>query len=416
MNLISTIFAPQESVNDQFVSLMSVNVKSGDYVELDTLLAELETSKAVVEVRSEVKGYVKVFVKENTDISIGEKMFEFYDSSIIEKFDIKHEENLKATKIIDNNKTIYSNKAEEFAKLNSIQLDQFKDKKFITSKDLNLISDNFLEKNVKEKEEDINLINVKNRITPVSKIKKKEYEYLRSINSSSVISKLSVPIKLNSIKVLSRVQNFITTTPLPTIMQEASTLLLKYPNLNSYYNNGNQIFFENVNVGFAIDNGELGLKVASVFDTDKLNLLEIEDAITELNLKYIDNKLNAKELTSTTFTITDLFSTDVITFHPLVNFNNSCILGISSINHDEFILDLSFDHRISSGKEIANFLRDLKFRLESRFYTPIDTSVDIECCRCFRKISEDFEGKIFFSKIINSKFNGHICSNCLNGW
>jgi pyruvate/2-oxoglutarate dehydrogenase complex dihydrolipoamide acyltransferase (E2) component len=417
MNLLNTIFAPQESVNDQFVSLISVYVKSGDFVESDTLLAELETSKAVVEVRSEVKGYVKVFVKENTDINIGDKMFEFFDASIIaENSDIKVEDEAELTVLNADINTIFSNKAEEFAKANNIKPEQFKNKKFITTKDFNSTTDNFPVEIQNEKKQEINLTTVNNRIKPISKIKKKEFEYLHSINSSDVISKLSVSIKLNYINILTRVQNFITSTPLPTIIQEVSKLLIKYPNLNSYHLNGNQVFYERINVGFAIDNGEFGLKVASVFDSDKLNLLEIENEITELNLKYLENKLNVAELTSSTFTITDLFSTDVITFNPLVNYNNSCILGVSSVNKGEFILDLSFDHRISSGKEIASFLSDLKFRLEARFFNQIDTSDEVECCRCYRKTSEDFEGEVFFTKIINSKFNGYICSNCLNGW
>ena len=68
MTLVSTLYAPQESVNDQFLSLISVLVKTGDFVKADTLIAELETSKAVVEVMAENDGYIKVFVAANTDV------------------------------------------------------------------------------------------------------------------------------------------------------------------------------------------------------------------------------------------------------------------------------------------------------------------------------------------------------------
>ena len=46
MALINTILAPQESVNDQFLSLISLLVKTGEFVKSNTLIAELETSKA----------------------------------------------------------------------------------------------------------------------------------------------------------------------------------------------------------------------------------------------------------------------------------------------------------------------------------------------------------------------------------
>ena len=68
MALINTILAPQESVNDQFLSLISIMVKTGEYVKSNTLIAELETSKAVVEVRAENDGYIKVFVELNDDV------------------------------------------------------------------------------------------------------------------------------------------------------------------------------------------------------------------------------------------------------------------------------------------------------------------------------------------------------------
>ena len=106
--------------------------------------------------------------------------------------------------------------------------------------------------------------------------------------------------------------------------------------------------------------------------------------------------------------------------NPLVNNNNSCILGISSLHKDEFIVDLSFDHRLTSGKEISQFLSDLKFRLEARFNKGLndlnESLPDVQCIKCYRDLTEDIEGNIFFQKVINSKYNGYICSNCLIGW
>jgi len=204
-------------------------------------------------------------------------------------------------------------------------------------------------------------------LKPILKSKKREFEYLHSVNSSSVISRLAVSIQLKDRELIAKSQHFIKSTPLPSIIQEVSRLLIKYPNLNSFYLEGEQAFYKKVNIGFAIDDGLNGLKVATIINTDTLNLSSIEEKISDLSLKYSKNKLNVTELTSATFTITDLFNTNIINFHPLVNNNNCCILGISSLNKGEFNIDLSFDHRLTSGKEVSQFLTDLKFRLESRF-------------------------------------------------
>jgi hypothetical protein len=74
-------------------------------------------------------------------------------------------------------------------------------------------------------------------IKVISKSKKREFEYLYSVNSSSVISRLAISISVSSKEIISKSQHFIKSTPLPSIVQEVSKLLLKYPNLNSFYQN-----------------------------------------------------------------------------------------------------------------------------------------------------------------------------------
>jgi pyruvate/2-oxoglutarate dehydrogenase complex dihydrolipoamide acyltransferase (E2) component len=425
MALINTILAPQESVNDQFLSLISLLVKTGEFIKADTLIAELETSKAVVEIRAEKDGYIKVFVEANTDIRIGSKMFEFYDTSI--------ENDFKDDTVIENNhgpiteklekvKTIFSKAALQFIENNKINRDEFSTLSFVTTKDL------IPKKSINETNTPVERGNIKTKevnasektIKVISKSKKREFEYLYSVNSSSVISRLAVSISVSSKEIISKSQHFIKSTPLPSIVQEVSKLLLKYPNLNSFYLDGEQAFYKKVNIGFALDDGLNGLKVASILDADSLNLSTIEETISDLSLKYSANQLNIIELTSATFTITDLFNSNIISFHPLVNNNNSCILGISSLHKDEFIIDLSFDHRLTSGKEVSQFLSDLKFRLEARFNNVLKDYVegisDVKCIKCYINLTEDIDGNIFFQKVINSKYNGYICSNCLNGW
>jgi len=425
MALINTILAPQESVNDQFLSLISLLVKTGEFVKSNTLIAELETSKAVVEVRAENDGYIKVFVEENTDIKIGSKMFEFYDTPIEKdmKTDISPtEKNLPITEQVEKVKTVFSKAALKYIEDNKINKDDFSTLSFVTTKDLipkKLINkvDTSLERSITKTKE----INASEKIVkPILKSKKREFEYLYSVNSSSVISRLAVSISVSNKEAISKSQYFIKSTPLPSIVQEVSKLLLKYPNLNSFYLDGEQAFYTKVNIGFALDNGSNGLKVASIIDADSLTLNSIEESISDLSLKYSNNQLNILELTSATFTITDLFNSNIISFHPLVNNNNSCILGVSSLHKDEFIIDLSFDHRLTSGKEVSQFLGDLKFRLEARFNKGLreynESLPDIQCVKCYRDLTEDIDGNIFFQKVINSKYNGYICSNCLNGW
>jgi pyruvate/2-oxoglutarate dehydrogenase complex dihydrolipoamide acyltransferase (E2) component len=300
-------------------------------------------------------------------------MFEFYDVPIEQELKvdilINEKQLLNQHHQVEKIKPVFSNAAMKYIEENKINIDEFSDLTFVTTKDLipkkpiNKV-DSLLESSIGKVKE----INPSQKvIKPILKSKQREFEYLHSVNSSSVISRLSVAITVKNKESISKSQHFIKSTPLPSIVQEVSKLLLKYPNFNSFYLNGEQAFYSNVNIGFAIDDGSNGLKVASILNADTLTLSSIEDSISDLSTKYSNNQLNIIELTSATFTITDLFNTNIISFHPLVNNNNSCILGVSSLHKEEFMIDLSFDHRLTSGKEASLFLDDLKFRLENRF-------------------------------------------------
>jgi pyruvate/2-oxoglutarate dehydrogenase complex dihydrolipoamide acyltransferase (E2) component len=423
MSKISTILVPTESVNDDFVTLSKLYFKTGDYIKKDDLLAELETSKALVEIRSEFEGYITVFVKENTDIKVGEKMFEISQESmsIISdeqiSFQIKNiDEKLSVT-----SKTIFSKNALKYIDLHNLDKNQFSDLSFVTTRTITKKNDLNLPDTESKKNKIENTIEKGTILKAISKNKNIEYEYLKSVNSSSVISRLSIFVKLASIESIQSSQNFIKSTPLPIIIHEVSRLLLKYPNLNSYYSsNGMQLIYENINIGIALDNNKNGLKVASIMNTDKMELYQIEEEILSISTRYTENKLKVEELTNSTFTITDLFNTSVLNFHPLVNYKNSCILGISSYQNNGFIIDFSFDHRLTSGKEVSIFLDELKNRLEKRFSsdnTLKETyNTQMKCVKCDRNENEDMDGDIYFISVNNSIYNGYICTKCLINW
>ena len=110
-----------------------------------------------------------------------------------------------------------------------------------------------------------------------------------------------------------------------------------------------------------------GLKVFTLYGTDKMDLNQVQDTLSEGLYKYLRKNLSVKELTGSTFTITDLSLYGIDRFIPLVNKNQSAILAISSIDKtlDRFNLSMSFDHRVTEGKLASQFMFELKQALES---------------------------------------------------
>jgi 2-oxoglutarate dehydrogenase E2 component (dihydrolipoamide succinyltransferase) len=430
-NILETIKTPQESVNDDSVVIVQLYVKNGDKVDKDQILAEIETSKANIDIHSQEEGYVKCLCEENQDVLIGEILFEIYSNKLNSNKAEPKDDKIKEKKIdqkidipIKNFKTKFSKGAEKLISNNNIDKNNFKGLEFVTLNEVkNFLNPNHLSTNKSIDTQIVETFNIDNSLIEkelsLGKKKLNEIKYLSNINSTGLVSRLTIFIS-SSLEKISNSQNFISSTPLPLVTFEVSRLLLKYPNLNSFYFNEKMISHKEINLGIAFDNGKNGLKVASIFNTNLLDLNSIEENISELSIKYNDNKLSLNEISSASFTITDLFSSGVSNFHPLVNINNSVILGICGLNNGGFNLEASFDHRISSGLEISKFLQDLKYRLEAHYNHEENNKLSLNhvksCENCLRDINDNLDDNIKFIKVLNSNGESILCSTCLAGW
>jgi len=144
--------------------------------------------------------------------------------------------------------------------------------------------------------------------------------------------------------------------------------------------------------------------------------------------KYLDKKLDVTDATGSTFTITDLSSSGIDFFAPLINAKQSAILGVSKVDRklNRFYLTLVFDHRVTEGKVASKFLVDLKNRIESYSLSEEvekeglveDVLSNVECGACLKNLKEDKEmqGRGMM-KIINHKGQeDYICHVCLAGY
>jgi pyruvate dehydrogenase E2 component (dihydrolipoamide acetyltransferase) len=209
---------------------------------------------------------------------------------------------------------------------------------------------------------------------------------------------------------------------LPIIVFETAKLLKKYPNLNAYFDNNTIRAYDDVNIGVAFDIDD-GLKVYTIQDSDSLSLSEIELNICNGIDAYLDKKLTPEQLTGSTFTITDLSSFGVERLTPLVNYNQSSILGISSIDQKlhRVNLSLSFDHRVTEGKTVSQFLLDLKSRVESHtniYSANTGSDIRFKCSYCLKDLSEDkgLQGIGLIKIIKHDGSDGIVCRTCLEGW
>lgn len=138
--------------------------------------------------------------------------------------------------------------------------------------------------------------------------------------------------------------------------------------VNSTLQDENYIIYEDVNVGLAVSVEE-GLIVPTIFNCDKLGILDIARKRVEVVDKARKGNLKLEEIKNGTFTLTNLGMFGIRSFSPVINPPQAAILGVGEIytapavvgdkiEKRSFIeLSLSCDHRIIDGAVAAKFLQ-----------------------------------------------------------
>lgn len=119
-------------------------------------------------------------------------------------------------------------------------------------------------------------------------------------------------------------------------------------------------------IGIATDTDE-GLIVPVIRDVDKKTLRMIHDEMKELTRKAKENKLTVKEITGSTFTISNVGPLGSIGATPIINYPETGLVAFHKtkkmpvVRNDEIVirsimnLSMSFDHRVADGATAVAF-------------------------------------------------------------
>lgn len=255
-------------------------------------------------------------------------------------------------------------------------------------------------------------------VEKLASAKRREIEYLSEIQSTGLTSTLNTNIETEGLfRQLNKGLTYLKDSLLPVIVYESARLLADYPLLNAYFTGEAVAVYKEVSPGFAIDIDK-GLKVLKLEGAGIKSLRDLEAEILKLSGAYLDDTLTVEQLTDITFTITDLSAEGVAFFRPLINKMNSAILGVSAIDEklQRCTLSLSFDHRVTEGKYVAGFLRELKERIESYKDDAGGMYADISCFKCYKTLKEDLGGTGFVRCVTPEGKEAYVCQSCLKGF
>lgn len=154
--------------------------------------------------------------------------------------------------------------------------------------------------------------------------------------------------------------------------------LSEWPAVNAYIDTekGLITYHDYADISIAVSTPK-GLTVPVIRNVESLSLAEIEKAVIEVATKARNNKLGPADLQGGTFTITNggVFGSMLST--PIINLPQSAILGMHNIIERPIAVNgkveirpmmyiaLSYDHRIIDGRESVSFLVRVKELLEN---------------------------------------------------
>lgn len=433
MPIVQEIKVPLLSVNDTALTVVDLPFAPGSPVKKGDIIVVFESSKTTYDVLAEAEGFMSYTCETGDDYEVNEVIALIYSSKeelpllpevkkhkAVTVADKEHREEAAA---IWEGDTLFSPAAMVLMKKSGLDTAVFRGRDFVSKTDveekLGISKKTIPQKDAAKNIAILPIDTDKVIVEKLSSNKKREIDYLSSVQQTGLTSTINTIVETDGLFVhINKSLQFLKNSLLPVVIYETARLLEKYKALNAYFTGDSVAFYKQVNIGFAIDIDK-GLKVPVIKNASVKSMQETEAALMELSNKYLDDGLQIEDLSDITFTITDLSGEGVSFFRPLINMMNSAILGVSAVDEklQRSILTVTFDHRVTEGKLVAQFLQELKNRIESyKSAHYLHANQSITCFKCFKSLQEDLSD-VGFTKCITPKGEeAYICQSCFKGF
>jgi pyruvate dehydrogenase E2 component (dihydrolipoamide acetyltransferase) len=162
------------------------------------------------------------------------------------------------------------------------------------------------------------------------------------------------------------------------VVKAAALALRDFPRANGAYRDGKFELYGRVNVGIAVA-GQDALVVPTLFDADRKSLGQLAREARALAEKVREGKITPPELSSGTFTVSNLGMYGIARFVAVINPPQAAILAVGEMTPRPVVRDgavvvrpimeltLACDHRILYGADAARFLGHIRERLENPY-------------------------------------------------
>jgi 2-oxoglutarate dehydrogenase E2 component (dihydrolipoamide succinyltransferase) len=383
-----------ESISE--VTLLKWTKNSGDYVERDEVIAELESEKATFEVNAEQAGVLKQSAQEGDTLKIGDILASIDETAAKpekaagsngtpakeEKAEPKKEAAASQAPV-----TAVSNDIKATPVAAAIIADKKVDPKSVTPSGVNskIVKSDVLAalSNPGKVTGGKALFNREERREKMSQLRKTiSRRLVEAKNTTAMLttfnevdmSRIMDIRKLNKDKF--KEAHGVNLGFMSFFAKACAIALQEWPAVNAYIDGDQLVYHDYADISVAVSTPR-GLTVPVIRNVESLSMAEIEKKVIELAGKARDNKLSMDELTGGTFTITNGGVFGSLLSTPIINLPQSAILGMHKIQERPMAINgqvvikpmmylaLSYDHRIVDGRESVSFLVRVKDLLEN---------------------------------------------------
>ncbi|GJQ08081.1 dihydrolipoyllysine-residue succinyltransferase component of 2-oxoglutarate dehydrogenase complex [Capnocytophaga cynodegmi] len=381
--------SPGESITE--VEIARWLVKTGDYVEKDQAIAEVDSDKATLELPAEASGVITLQAEEGDAVKVGQVVC-LIDTSATKpsgnaaseptkKEEPKKEE--KKVAEVPAEKTTYATNApspaaRKILEEKEIPVSAVKG----TGRDGRITKDDALKASKPSMGTPTGGSRSETR-TKMSMLRRKVSERLVSAKNETAMLTTFNEVDMSAIYQLRnqykdafKEKHNVNLGFMSFFTLAVVRALKMYPDVNSMIDGQEKVTYNFYDISIAVS-GPKGLMVPVIRNAENLSFRGVEAEVKRLAVRARDGQITVDEMTGGTFTITNggVFGSMLST--PIINPPQSGILGMHNVVERAVVKNgqitiapvmyvaLSYDHRIIDGRESVGFLVAVKEALEN---------------------------------------------------
>ncbi len=350
--------------------LMEWLVKEGDAVTKGQVIAEIETSKGVIEIEVFEDGIIeKLLVEEETECMVNTPLALIRSNNEEEKV----EKIVEKVETIEKERIKISPAARKKAAELSIDITQLTPKDGIISLDqveaLRTSKKKITEKVELETDKKGSMRQAIAAAMSRSNAEIPHYYLSTSINMTSALAYLEELNANRSIK--ERI------LPVAILIRAVILALKEVPQLNGFWQDNSHLISKEIHPGIAIALRKGGLITPALLDAQEMSLDETMNALSDLITRTRGGKLRSREMTKQTITITNLGDLGVESVFGIIYPPQLAVIGLGAIIDSPWAegdtlsvrkvmkATLAGDHRATDGRTGAQFLEKLTIFLQN---------------------------------------------------